>query len=270
MYFFSNFASCSLVNGVLGFLSALCFLRVHFSGSCGKDVGISGCILWSKNGGMWGNMAAGGNSWDLGGETGLGDSLGDGDDLTGDEVLDDGDGDDLLDPGEVDPDLTVDFKHNSLSLLSPAVHFSDSIKSIPKDKTLLSSMVVIQVNFLVVQDWLSDLVSVTWYLYQADRPHLTTASHWSTPWRAGHWLAGQVRPGLCLRLPAVTGLLTNSLMFQIISLTVNYTKQNWIHYKFWINWQKLTNNKQTTTHIDRHFFLETRLINSNCLSSPPD
>ena len=105
-------------------------------------------------------MAAGGNSWDLGGETGLGDSLGDGDDLTGDEVLDDGDGDDLLDPGDVDPDLTVDFKHNSLSLLSPAVHFSDSIKSIPKDKTLLWSMTMMLCNKLTF--WLFKTDWVTW------------------------------------------------------------------------------------------------------------
>ena len=100
---------------------------------------------------MCGNKAAAapGNIADLGGDTALGDSLGDGDDLTGDEALDEGAGEDLLEPGEVDPDRTVEGKHNSLSLLSPAVHFSDNIKSIPKDKTLLCSMIAVC--------WLSDV-----------------------------------------------------------------------------------------------------------------
>lgn len=137
MYFFSSLASCSLVKGVLGFLSALCFLRLHLSGSCGKAVGISCFILWSRNGGIWGNNAPGGRNCDLGGETALGDSHGDGLDLTGDDVLDDGDGEDLFDPGDVEPDLILSVKHISLSLLSPAVHSFDKIKSIPKDKTLL-------------------------------------------------------------------------------------------------------------------------------------
>ena len=86
---------------------------------------------------MCGKSAAGGNNADLGGDTALGDSLGDGDDLMGDDALDDGAGDDLLDPGEVDPDRTLLDKQISLSLLSPAEHFSDNMKSIPKDKTLL-------------------------------------------------------------------------------------------------------------------------------------
>ena len=85
---------------------------------------------------MCGNMAPGGKKVDLGGDTGLGDSLGEGDDLAGDGVLDVGDGDDLLDPGEVDPDLTLLVNNKSLSLASPALHFSDNIKSIPNLKTL--------------------------------------------------------------------------------------------------------------------------------------
>ena len=142
MYFFSSLANCSLVKGVLGFLSALCFLRLHLRGSCGRAGGMSCFILWSRNGGMWGNNAPGGRNGALGGETALGDSHGDGVDLTGDDVLDDGDGEDLFDPGDVEPDLIfVVLKHISLSLLSPAVHSFDKMKSIPKDKTLLVSIV---------------------------------------------------------------------------------------------------------------------------------
>ena len=43
-YFFSNLSSCWLVNGVLGFLSALCFLKVHLRGRWGMEgkVGVEG------------------------------------------------------------------------------------------------------------------------------------------------------------------------------------------------------------------------------------
>ena len=81
-------------------------------------------------------MAPGGKKCVLGGDTGLGDSLGEGDDLAGDGVLDVGDGDDLLDPGDVEPDLTLFDNNKSLSFASPALHFSDNIKSIPNLKTL--------------------------------------------------------------------------------------------------------------------------------------
>ena len=36
-YFFSNLLNCWVVNGVLGFLSDLCFLKVHLRGRKGGD-----------------------------------------------------------------------------------------------------------------------------------------------------------------------------------------------------------------------------------------
>ena len=100
---------------------------------------------------MWGNREPGpGNRRERGGDTGLGDSLGEGDDLRGDEVREDGAGEDLLEPGEVEPSLTGGWANNSLSLVSPVVHFSDNIKSMPNDKPLLGSMIDwLDVNFSV-------------------------------------------------------------------------------------------------------------------------
>ena len=86
-------------------------------------------------------------SRERGGDTGLGDSLGEGEHLTGDEAREEGAGEDLLEPGEVDPSLIG----NSLSLLSPVLHFSDNIKSMPNDKPLLCSIMNwLVVNFSVV------------------------------------------------------------------------------------------------------------------------
>lgn len=100
---------------------------------------------------MWGNREPGpGSSSERGGDTGRGDSLGEGDDLTGDEVREDGAGEDLLEPGEVEPSLTGAWANKSLSLVSPVVHFSDNMKSMPNDKPLLGSMIDwLDVNFSV-------------------------------------------------------------------------------------------------------------------------
>ena len=69
----------------------------------------------------------------------LGDWLGDGDDLDGEEVLDEGEGDDLLEPGEADPSLTDGI--NTSLLVSPAVHCLERMKSIPNDILVLLSMI---------------------------------------------------------------------------------------------------------------------------------
>ena len=75
-----------------------------------------------------------------GGETGRGDSLGEGEDLRGEEAREEGAGEDLLEPGEVEPSLTGAWDNNSLSLVSPVLHFSDNMKSMPNDKPLLGSI----------------------------------------------------------------------------------------------------------------------------------
>ena len=133
MYFFSSLLSWSLVKGVLGFLSALCFLRVHLRGSWGGRLGaaMSGCSRCRRKGGMWGKSEAGGNTEARGGDTGRGEQLGD----------KEGDGEERAEPGEVEPKRTQGcMSLLAPSLLSPALHFSDRMKSIPKDKTLVFSM----------------------------------------------------------------------------------------------------------------------------------
>ena len=56
------------------------------------------------------------------------------------EWMEDGAGEDLPEPGEVEPSLTGASDNNSLSLVSPVLHFSDNMKSMPNDKPLLGSI----------------------------------------------------------------------------------------------------------------------------------
>ena len=76
-----------------------------------------------------------------GGDTGRGEQLGDG----GEEAREQGEGEERAEPGEVEPRRTLGCRSllaglSAPSLLSPALHFSDRMKSIPKDKTLVFSM----------------------------------------------------------------------------------------------------------------------------------